>query len=498
MSTYPVKDARGARSRPRSPSSARRRTRPIGAFATSSRIRCPTASPRGWPRAPATRRSAPRYDHPIALVARPLSRGRLARAGVERASSRRSTCPPTGARRRDARSRVRRHQRLRRRRLPSALAQVARLAGAARGSRWSAYLADGVELSSRRRARLAVRLSRRSSTRSAPATSRQRRRRRDHAVGLRPLHRLSAADRSARRPTAARSTGATAAWATCRRTRSSTGCARRAPRVVQVNHPRTPPASTSATSRTSIARGCASTSRSTPSTATTGSREVSATDLGLPDGARCSRQLQLARGLQRLLARSRHRAADGERLDMLVDTNLRDWMNFLSFGFTPTAVGDSDSHQWLERAVGACRARWCACPTTRRRRSAAGLGRRRGDHGGGQAPRDVVVTNGPFMKLTVDGAGIGHDRDARRAGALGDSRRSARRRRGRRSTPSSSSPTPPSTCRRPRAPRRRRWRRSSASARARRRRPRCAGAIGGARPLIVDTAWPASRQSCST
>src|SRR5262249_26748695 len=40
-------------------------------------------------------------------------------------------------------------------------------------------------------------------------------------------------------------------------------------------------------------------------------------------------------------------AVDGERIDQRVDINLRDWMNFLSFGFLPTPTGVSDSHEWV-------------------------------------------------------------------------------------------------------------------------------------------------------
>jgi hypothetical protein len=81
-------------------------------------------------------------------------------------------------------------------------------------------------------------------------------------------------------------------------------------------------------------------------------------------------------------------------------------MNFLSFGFTPTAVGNSDSHNWVTVPPGIPRS-MVRVPDD----GASGIGR------GlepdvvatlkGTMPRDVVVTNGPMLGLTVDGAGIG-------------------------------------------------------------------------------------------
>ena len=59
--------------------------------------------------------------------------------------------------------------------------------------------------------------------------------------------------------------------------------------------------------------------------------------------------------------------ADGERQDMLVNTILRDYMSFLSLGFTPTAVGDSDTHQRWSVPVGDS-----AQPGARPRRLAGG------------------------------------------------------------------------------------------------------------------------------
>src|SRR6185312_15120561 len=98
--------------------------------------------------------------------------------------------------------------------------------------------------------------------------------------------------------------------------------------------------------------------------------------------------------------------ADGEVVDELVDANLRDWMNFLSFGFTPTAVGDSDSHQWYSVPAGLPRT-LVAVPDDSAAALQAGIVDDVANTVSGVAPRDVIVTNGPFIKLTVDGAGIG-------------------------------------------------------------------------------------------
>jgi len=99
-------------------------------------------------------------------------------------------------------------------------------------------------------------------------------------------------------------------------------------------------------------------------------------------------------------------AVDGETVDELVDANLRDWMNFVSFGFTPTAVGDSDSHQWYSVPAGLPRT-LVAVPDDSAAALQAGIADDVANTVSGMAPRDVVVTNAPFIKLTVDGAGIG-------------------------------------------------------------------------------------------
>jgi hypothetical protein len=107
-------------------------------------------------------------------------------------------------------------------------------------------------------------------------------------------------------------------------------------------------------------------------------------------------------------------AATDERVDALCDTNLRDWMNFLSFGFHPTAVGDSDSHQWFSVPSGLPRT-LVAVPDDSFAALQAGVADAVAATVTGAQPRDVVVTNGPFVQLTVDGAGLG--RLATHAGA---------------------------------------------------------------------------------
>ena len=92
--------------------------------------------------------------------------------------------------------------------------------------------------------------------------------------------------------------------------------------------------------------------------------------------------------------------ADGERQDMLVNTILRDYMSFLSLGFTPTAVGDSDTHQRWSVPSGIPR-NLVRVPDDSPAAIAAGIGGDVVRTMSGQAPRDVVVTNGPMMALAV-------------------------------------------------------------------------------------------------
>jgi hypothetical protein len=135
--------------------------------------------------------------------------------------------------------------------------------------------------------------------------------------------------------------------------------------------------------------------------------EVSATDLGLPDGSALfagnfnAHEVYLGFWPDRDIT-----LADGERQDMLCNTNLRDFMSFLSFGFTPTAVGDSDTHQRWSVPSGIPRT-MVRVPDDSPAAIASGVGGDVVRTMSGQAPRDVVVTNGPMVTLAV-----GPDRNA--------------------------------------------------------------------------------------
>ncbi|MDW8282587.1 MAG: hypothetical protein RMK29_12820 [Myxococcales bacterium] len=92
---------------------------------------------------------------------------------------------------------------------------------------------------------------------------------------------------------------------------------------------------------------------------------------------------------------------DGERQDPATERVLRDWMNFLSFGFTPTATGTSDTHG-IVRPAGMPRS-LVRVSDDSPAAIAAGIGEEvvRTVSGQGGAPRDVIVTNGPFLQLWV-------------------------------------------------------------------------------------------------
>lgn len=99
--------------------------------------------------------------------------------------------------------------------------------------------------------------------------------------------------------------------------------------------------------------------------------------------------------------------AEGDRVDGRVDTNLRDWMNFLSFGFTPAPTGVSDSHEWISSPGGLPRT-LVRVPDDSQAAIAHGLADEvirtlRGDG----VPKDVIVTNAPFIQFSVDGKGVG-------------------------------------------------------------------------------------------
>ena len=169
--SYRVHDDAGAPLPARSPSSARRRTRPIGAFATSSRIRCPTAWPRGRHSRAGDSSLGTAYDHPIALA--PGHYRVVVSRGPEWSAlrARSSTCRAEGAARRRRRSmRVRRHQRLRRR----ATSISTRTCRPTRRCRpkiaWSATSPTASSIISSTSTTCTSTIAR-SSTRSAPATS---------------------------------------------------------------------------------------------------------------------------------------------------------------------------------------------------------------------------------------------------------------------------------------------------------------------------------------
>jgi hypothetical protein len=133
---------------------------------------------------------------------------------------------------------------------------------------------------------------------------------------------------------------------------------------------------------------------------------VKATELGLPDGASLFSpnfdSLEVYNGVgYRLIP-------DGDsRLDPLTDEILRDWMNFLSFGFTPTAVGDSDSHEWVAAPPGLPRT-MVRVPDDSGSALLTGISDEVVKTVSGKSPRDAIVTNTPMIALSVDGASIGN------------------------------------------------------------------------------------------
>jgi hypothetical protein len=132
---------------------------------------------------------------------------------------------------------------------------------------------------------------------------------------------------------------------------------------------------------------------------------VKAVELGLPDGAALFspdfNAIEIYNG-------NNYTVADmgGERVDLVTDNAMRDWMNFLSFGFTPTAVGNSDSHQWVSSPAGVPRTMVrVADDSAAAIMAGVGVEVARVVSGGGV--RDVVATNAPMIGFTVDGKGIG-------------------------------------------------------------------------------------------
>jgi len=95
---------------------------------------------------------------------------------------------------------------------------------------------------------------------------------------------------------------------------------------------------------------------------------------------------------------------DGDWLDQKVDLNLHDYMNFLSFGFTPTPTGVSDSHGLYADPGGLPRTLVHVpddSATAIKSGIVAGVVNTLLGRGVG---RDVVVTNAPFVQLTAAGA----------------------------------------------------------------------------------------------
>jgi hypothetical protein len=99
---------------------------------------------------------------------------------------------------------------------------------------------------------------------------------------------------------------------------------------------------------------------------------------------------------------------DGERHDATTERVLRDFMNFLSFGFTPAAVGASDTHSRLEPAGlprTLVRVRDDSAAALRDGSVADEVVKTVGGKGG--APRDLIVSSGPMLQLS---AGTGTNR----------------------------------------------------------------------------------------
>ncbi|HUS66812.1 MAG TPA: hypothetical protein VMZ28_19880 [Kofleriaceae bacterium] len=180
--------------------------------------------------------------------------------------------------------------------------------------------------------------------------------------------------------------------------------------VVQVNHPRTPPLNISYQQnfdRAALRFDYASHTFYSD----TGKLEVSARDLGLPEDASLfSDQFNATEVYLGFWPAEDVTVIDRERQDVLVNTNLRDWMTFLSFGFTPTAVGDSDTHQRWSWPSGLPRT-LVRVPDDSTAGIAAGLGVDVARTMTGAAPRDAIVTNGPMVTLhagpSADTGGIG-------------------------------------------------------------------------------------------
>ena len=98
---------------------------------------------------------------------------------------------------------------------------------------------------------------------------------------------------------------------------------------------------------------------------------------------------------------------DGDWLDQRVDINLHDYMNFLSFGFTPTPTGVSDSHGLYADPGGLPRTMVHVPDDSAAAIKSGVVGGVVNTLLGRGVPRDVVVTNAPFVQLTAAGASPG-------------------------------------------------------------------------------------------
>ena len=252
--------------------------------------------------------------------------------------------------------------------------------------------------------------------------------------------------------------------------------------MVQVNHPRAPDGAFSNFQQNFDRAGLSFDFAARAFGANTAAAPLSAAVLGLPGGAPLFSDkfdsVEVYNGFHL-------GAVAGERVDALVDANLRDWMNFVSFGFTPTAVGDSDSHQWYSVPAGLPRT-LVRVPDDSFAALQAGVADDVAATVSGMAARDVIVTNGPFLTLSVDGAGIGRTATHASAAPLAihvevvtadwlpvDTVELFANASFDVPVPKGTTPTmAPALCFTARVP---------ATA-------RCSGAIGGARPLIVTTA----------
>ncbi len=185
------------------------------------------------------------------------------------------------------------------------------------------------------------------------------------------------------------------------------GLRKRGARVVQMNHPRVGPSDTLSSFQQNFDRAGLTYDFATRSFG--GSEKLmplKAVELGLADGADLfspefdTLEIYNGVGFQHLV--------DGDRrLDGRTEYVMRDWMNFLSFGFTPTALGNSDSHDWFAAPPGTPRS-MVRVKDDGPAAIQAGLADEvvRALKGEG-VPRDVVVTNAPMMAFSVDGKGIG-------------------------------------------------------------------------------------------